>query len=147
MNVINMKKIIYVLGLISILLLIAGCAKDAATSTAVPETTGNAPTTEKALPETPKVTESVPAPSTAGEIHNVMVEDFKFLPADLEVKAGDTVEWTNKDSAEHTITFDDGSANEKLPAGGTVSHTFTKKGTFTYYCALHPKMVGTVAVG
>ncbi|MEK6845908.1 MAG: cupredoxin domain-containing protein [Nanoarchaeota archaeon] len=139
-----MKKIIYVLGLISILLLIAGCAK-IDTTTSVPATTGNVPsTTEKAVSETPKATDS--APNVVGETHNVIVESFKFAPVDLEVKVGDMVEWVNKDSTAHTITLDNGLLDEKLPSGGTASYTFKEKGTFTYYCALHPSMKGTVVV-
>lgn len=141
-----MKKIMAVLMLLSILLLIAGCAK-VDTTTSVPTNAGNVPsTTEKAVPETPKVAESVSAPKVAGETHNVIVEDFKFAPADLEVKVGDTVEWVNKDSAAHTVTLDNGALDEKLPSGATVSHTFKEKGTFTYHCSPHPKMVGKVVV-
>ncbi len=141
-----MKKIIYVLGLLSVLLLIAGCAK-VDTTTSVPTTAGNVPsTTEKAVPETPKAIESVSAPIVAGETHNVIVEGFEFVPADLEIKVGDTVEWVNKDSTAHTITLDNGVLDEKLPSGATVSHTFNEKGTFTYHCSPHPKMVGKVVV-
>ena len=65
--------------------------------------------------------------------------------------------WTNKDSVQHTITsgkpgsadsgkeFDSG-LTKLINPGATFEHTFTKAGTFTYYCQLHPTMTGTVIV-
>src|SRR5512137_1180295 len=78
---------------------------------------------------------------------NVKIVDFAFEPADVTIKVGDTVTWTNTGSSEHTTTsgtttggvrhpdgqWDSGS----LVTGRTFSHTFTKAGVFPYYCNIH----------
>jgi plastocyanin len=58
------------------------------------------------------------------------------------------VTWTNLDSmAPHTVTADDGSwGSGTLGQGATYSHVFTSPGTYTYHCAVHPYMTGTVVV-
>ena len=81
--------------------------------------------------------------------NSVSIAGFKFNPGTITVKAGDTVTWTQKDSAPHTVTatsgpemFDSGTLNK----GQTFSHTFTKPGTYEYQCSIHPSMRGTVIV-
>lgn len=77
----------------------------------------------------------------------VSISGFAFAPVSLTVQAGATVQWTNKDATAHTVTADDasfGSAN--LGNGGTFSMTFSKAGTYSYHCAIHPSMTGTVVV-
>ena len=55
--------------------------------------------------------------------------------------------WLNNGPSAHTATADDGSFNTGvLPKGHSASHTFTKAGTFTYICSIHPFMHGTVVV-
>ena len=75
----------------------------------------------------------------------------------VNAKVGQTVQWTNKDSVQHTITsgspgsadsgkeFDSG-LTKLINPGATFEHTFTKAGTFPYYCQLHPTMSGKVIV-
>ncbi|MDQ1046070.1 cupredoxin family copper-binding protein [Streptomyces sp. V4I2] len=67
----------------------------------------------------------------------------------LVVEVGQTVQWTNHDSVPHTVTttkapvkFDSGT----LEQGDSWSYTFTKAGTYEYYCAVHPDMVASVKV-
>ncbi|MFE9442586.1 plastocyanin/azurin family copper-binding protein [Streptomyces sp. NPDC006602] len=67
----------------------------------------------------------------------------------LVVEVGQTVQWTNHDSVPHTVTttkapvkFDSGTLNQ----GDSWSYTFTKAGTYEYYCAVHPDMVASVKV-
>lgn len=77
----------------------------------------------------------------------VTIMDFGFAPAEIAVAAGMTVIWTNTGSAPHTVTFDDGSESSgQLPGGGTFARTFDAAGTFTYMCAIHPSMTGSVVV-
>ena len=40
----------------------------------------------------------------AGKTHSVRIEGMKFIPERLEVAAGDTVVWTNKDFLPHSVT-------------------------------------------
>ena len=81
-----------------------------------------------------------------GEGTQVVIENFAFKPSTIEVKQGDTIEWVNKDSAPHTVTFDNGMADENLPSGGTARVTFTEQKQFTYFCSFHPGMKGIVVV-
>jgi plastocyanin len=75
------------------------------------------------------------------------IQSFAFSPNPLTIALGSTVTWTNRDGAPHTVTADDGSwGSSTLGQGGTYSHVFTSPGTYTYYCAIHPSMKGTVVV-
>ncbi|MGE5334243.1 MAG: cupredoxin family copper-binding protein [Nitrososphaerota archaeon] len=78
----------------------------------------------------------------------VAIEDFAFQPANLQVKVGTTVTWTNKDTAPHTVTFNDSSLKSSgiLRQGDTYTYTFTQTGTFAYYCDLHHYMTAQVVV-
>ncbi len=80
--------------------------------------------------------------------HYVNISGFAFSPSTLTISAGDTVTWTNMDSASHTITSDSGTelASSSISNGGTYSHTFNTKGTFGYHCSIHTTMKGTIVV-
>jgi plastocyanin len=70
-----------------------------------------------------------------------------FNPDVSDVAAGTTVTWTNNDSVAHTSTANGGAWNSGTVApGGRFSFTFQTAGTFSYHCAIHPGMVGTVVV-
>lgn len=86
--------------------------------------------------------------------------DTAYSPNPIEVTVGQTVVWTNDDSAFHTVTsgsagapdvgkeFDSGLAGPTAltTKGKTFEHTFSTAGEFPYFCTLHPAMVGTVVV-
>ena len=86
--------------------------------------------------------------------------DTAYSPNPIEVTAGQTVVWTNDDSAFHTVTsgragapdvgkaFDSGLAGTTAltSKGKTFEHTFDTAGDYPYFCTLHPAMVGTVIV-
>ena len=75
------------------------------------------------------------------------IVNFAFQPADLSVKVGDTVVWTNTGGAPHTSSSDTGAWDTgTLSPGGTGSFTFTTAGTFAYHCNIHTSMHGTVTV-
>lgn len=77
----------------------------------------------------------------------VAVIDVSFEPANIEVPVGTTVEWTNDDPFDHTVTAQDGAFDSgTLSAGGTFSHRFDSPGEYEYLCAIHPSMTGTVTV-
>ncbi len=77
-----------------------------------------------------------------------------FDPANVQVAPGDTVTWTNADTASHTATSGKPSDNTTgtvfdsslVKAGGTFAHKFTDAGTFNYFCQVHPWMTGVVTV-
>ena len=81
----------------------------------------------------------------------VTISNFKFTPKAVTVKVGTAVTWSNTEGT-HTVTADDGSfQSPNLSAGKSFSHTFTKLGTYRYYCSLHggaggADMSGTVTV-
>ena len=79
---------------------------------------------------------------------NVTIAGMQFQPATIRVNAGEEVTWTNNAAMPHTVTGrDDGKlSSARLNQGSMFSHKFEKPGTYTYYCALHPSMIGTVIV-
>jgi len=84
-----------------------------------------------------------PAPASA----EVKVDNFSFGPGTLTVAAGTTVTWTNRDDIPHTVVSTDGVFKSKvLDTDDKFSFTFTRAGTYPYFCSIHPKMTGKVVV-
>jgi len=78
---------------------------------------------------------------------SVEMRAMAFAPQRIEVSAGATVEWANRDQLEHTITADDGSWDSgPIAAGATWRHTFAQPGTYAFHCTPHPFMTGAVIV-
>jgi len=76
-----------------------------------------------------------------------------FIPAEVTVNVGETVTWSNDDSAAHTVTSGtptggpDGTFDSSLfMADTTFSHTFDNAGEYNYFCMVHPWMTGKVQV-
>ncbi len=77
----------------------------------------------------------------------VKIDNFVFGPQTLTVPVGATVTWTNKDDIPHTTVSTDGVFKSKvMDTDEKFSYTFTKAGTYSYFCSVHPKMVGKVVV-
>jgi plastocyanin len=75
-----------------------------------------------------------------------MVKSYRFDPKAIEIKAGDTVTWTNEDNFTHTVQVE-GQEDHKVGQGESVEITFDKPGTYDYVCTLHSQdMDGTVIV-
>jgi plastocyanin len=120
---------------------LAGCSAHAETPTAVPATATAAPT---------------------GPVINL--SSLMFHPTTITVKVGDTITWRNDEAITHTVTSGrfvgidkttglrssqqpDGTFNAKLAGKGkTFGFTFTKPGTYTYYCDIHQGMNATIKV-
>jgi plastocyanin len=84
-------------------------------------------------------------PSAANAV--VKIDNFSFGPQTLAVPVGTTVTWTNSDDIPHTSVSTEGVFKSKvLDTDEKFSYTFTKAGTYPYYCTIHPKMTGTVVV-
>src|SRR5262249_30213349 len=78
---------------------------------------------------------------------SVSMKDMKFDPAELKIKVGETVTWTNKDDRDHTVVFEKAAfKSENIKPNGTYSHKFTQAGKFDYACSYHPRMKGLVTV-
>jgi plastocyanin len=113
-------------------------------NTTPPPQTNPPPQTQPAPSPTPQPSPSPQQPKTI----DVTIQGFAFSPFDLKINKGDTVIWTNKDSASHTVTSDSGSelASGTLATGQTYSHTFNEAGTFNYHCGIHLTMKARVEV-
>jgi len=77
-----------------------------------------------------------------------------FIPPEISVGVGETVTWSNVDTAAHTVTSGskdngpDGIFDSSLfMAGSSFSVQFDKSGSYPYFCMVHPWMVGVVIVG
>jgi amicyanin len=77
----------------------------------------------------------------------ITIDNFTFSPPEITVAAGTTVTWTNDDDIPHTVRATDGSFHSKaMDTADSYSFTFAKPGVYSYFCSLHPKMVGKVIV-
>jgi len=93
----------------------------------------------------PSITANTQQPAAATA--EAKIDNFSFGPGTLTVAAGTTVTWTNRDDIPHTVVSTDGVFKSKvLDTDEKFSYTFTKPGTFPYFCSIHPKMTSTVAV-
>jgi plastocyanin/uncharacterized membrane protein len=89
-----------------------------------------------------QTTSAAPAQTTSpAQSQTVILKNFQYQPAQLNVKPGDTVTFRNDDIYAHTVTADDGSFNSGLiPSGKTWTLKITKPGTIAYHCIPHPNM-------
>ena len=76
-----------------------------------------------------------------------------YIPLNLEIVQGTTVEWINDDSVPHTIQSQDNQGNiiglfnsAPLMTGESFEFTFDESGVYNYFCSLHPWRVGIVTV-
>ena len=96
------------------------------------------------LEGTPSVAANV---EPAGASADVKIDNFSFGPQTLTVSVGTTVVWTNRDDIPHTVVSTDGAFKSKVrDTDEKFSYTFTKAGTYPYFCSVHPKMTGKVVV-
>lgn len=78
---------------------------------------------------------------------DVTIDNFSFGPQTITVPVGATVTWTNRDDIPHTSVSTDGVFKSKvMDTDEKFAYTFTKAGTYSYYCTIHPKMTGQVVV-
>jgi plastocyanin len=81
------------------------------------------------------------------ETTEVKIDNFSFGPATLTVSVGTTVTWINYDDIPHTVVSTDKAFKSRvLDTDEKFSFTFSKAGTYPYFCSIHPKMTGTVVV-
>ena len=76
----------------------------------------------------------------------ITMENLVFSPAEASAKAGDTIEWINKDILAHTATARNGDWDVTMPPKKTVTLVLKKPGTIEYYCRFHPNMKATLTV-
>jgi plastocyanin len=76
----------------------------------------------------------------------VTIDNFTFAPAELKVKVGDTVTWTNHDDIPHTVVSAGKFRSKTMDTDNDFSFTFTAAGDYKYFCSLHPHMTGMIKV-
>ena len=87
--------------------------------------------------------------SASAQTVSVLIRDYKFEPAVIEIKVGQTVKWTNGEKrANHSILFQgpSGFESDRLFPGESWERRFDKPGTYLYVCGPHPEMTGKVVV-
>jgi plastocyanin len=90
-----------------------------------------------------------PTLQVAAAHYSVQMANFAFAPAAITVHEGDTITWTNQDTAPHTVTTTSGPERLDSPylsKGQSWSYTFTAPGMYMYYCTVHPDMRAEVIV-
>ena len=81
------------------------------------------------------------------DVTQLNIQNFAYQPANMQVRVGTTVTWTNQDNVPHSVTFKNGMKDSGLLSQGqSFSYTFNTPGTYQYYCTVHPYMVATVTV-
>ena len=78
----------------------------------------------------------------------IKIDNFSFTPQTITVPVGTEVTWTNQDDIPHTVVSDD-KTTFKSPALDTdekFSFKFENKGTYNYFCSIHPKMTAKIVV-
>ena len=89
---------------------------------------------------------ALPSTTRASEV-SVDISNFAFGPSTLTVAVGDTVTWTNSDSAPHTVTAESGAFDSgNVDPGETFTFTFIEPGTYTYRCDYHSEMEATIVI-
>lgn len=111
-----------------------------------PQIFGSTFTTETAA-ATETTAASAATPATPAGAVEVKIDNFAFAPATITVPAGTSIRWVNEDETIHNVVSSDKSFRSKaLDTNEDFSFTFTKPGTYTYICSLHPRMTGKVIV-
>jgi len=90
---------------------------------------------------------------TVQATNSVTIQGFAYAPANITVKKGTTVTWTNQDQVDHNVVSDDNQPaggpptdNPLLNKGQSYQFTFNTAGTFHYHCTPHPYMQAVVIV-
>jgi plastocyanin len=88
----------------------------------------------------------VPATTARADDMEVHIDNFVFQPAELKIKVGTTVTWTNRDDIPHTVVSAGKFRSKTLDTDDKFSFTFTNAGDYKYFCSLHPHMTGMIKV-
>jgi plastocyanin len=119
-------------------------ATDASSAAAPAATSGDVPQGGYGIPA--DLTQSA-AGGASGGSGAVTARDVAFNPAELTVKVGDIVTFTNADSFAHTFTADNGEFDSgRVDGGGSFEYTADAAGAIEFHCNIHTNMTGTITV-
>jgi plastocyanin len=117
--------------------------------------TAQAPEQMAAVQPSEVIEPQIPAPAmeepTASEpakvtkVVDVQIKGFRYNPSLVTINAGDTVRWTNEDTARHDATGT-GWNTPLLGKGESAEVVFDKPGSYDYGCSVHPSMKAKVIV-
>ncbi len=94
-----------------------------------------------------QATVATPAAASAQTNAQVIINNFTFTPAALTVTVGTAVTWRNQDDTPHTVTeADKHFGSQGLDTGDQFAYRFTTAGVYTYFCSIHPMMIGHITV-
>ncbi|MGA7733178.1 MAG: SBBP repeat-containing protein, partial [Chloroflexia bacterium] len=100
---------------------------------------GGTPTATRTMTPTPT--------GCAMGTRTVIILGSGFLPQNITVTVGTTVNWLNEGPAQHTTTSDTNIWDSgTLNPGQTFQFRFNTPGIYPYHCELHPNMVGNITV-
>ena len=88
--------------------------------------------------EKPKPEADPPKQPLAGA--NVSIKNFKFSPDPLRINAGDSVTWTNHDTAQHNAVDAGEFETDLLEKNESDTVKIGQPGTYNYTCTVHPDM-------
>ena len=105
-----------------------------------PPTSASTPIPPTATTQPPTTTPSPTATEAPAEPEGpeVRVNIENFSHKDVTVPAGTTVTWIQRDSTTHTVTSATGLFRRSLGQNARFSFTFTKPGSYSYFCEIHP---------
>jgi plastocyanin len=118
---------------------LTACSSDKKATTA-----GTVPAGSTPVVSTPAAGTTATGGTTAATGPVLAISQFAF--GAVAPKAGEKISVINADTANHTVTADDGSFSVDVPAGGTADLTIAKAGTYKIHCKIHSKMTSTIVV-
>jgi plastocyanin len=71
----------------------------------------------------------------AARSHTVPLREFRFHPANLNIKRGESVKWVWRDQVEHNVTFR--TVHSRTQESGSYTIRFNRRGSFNYRCTIH----------
>ena len=101
------------------------------------------------LKRVPGLLALVSACALAQQTVEVTIQDYKFVPAEVRIKAGDAVKWINREKrTSHSVLFpaENGLESERMFPGEHWQRSFTQPGSYSYRCGPHEEMKGLVLV-
>lgn len=87
--------------------------------------------------------------AAAAQTMEVTMQDYRFSPPEVRIKAGDTVKWINREKrTSHSVLFpaENGLESERVFPDEHWQRTFTRPGSYSYRCGPHEEMKGIVVV-
>jgi plastocyanin len=123
--------------LLGALLVMAACGSSSGSATSPTPTATTTTSTTLATSATVEM--------TAGDYVTGKTQSA-FAPGNIDLAAGGSVTWANKDSITHTSTSNTNVWASEIGAGASFTRQFPTVGSFDYKCTIHPGMTGTITV-